>query len=194
MVRVVVLAGLLGLVACGAVDASPDATTADVAATDATPADAPPTDPRVGAPLPALSLPDCAGVDRPLAVPAGARLLWLTLHTADCAACDDQDPALVDLWTRWQSRGLAVQLVLGDDAYGSGHVSPAFCADFAAFHAFPFPVLRDDGFAALAAYVGTTTPVQLLVDADGVVRLLAVGWDPSFHPAWMEARLAEALP
>jgi peroxiredoxin len=153
----------------------------------------PPGDPRVGAPLPALALPDCDGAPTALAVPAGARVLWLTLHAANCAACDDQHPALVDLWQRWRGRGLAVLLVLGDDAYGSGAVSAGFCRDYRAFNDLPFPVLRDDGFAALAAYVGTETPVQLLVGDDGLVDLLEVGWDPAFHPAWMEARLAERL-
>ena len=187
----IVPAGLVVLLACGApaVDADPgalDGVAADVR--DTTPVDGGP-----GASFPTLSLPDCAGVATPLAVPAGARLLWLTLHEADCAACDDQDPALVDLWQRWHARGLAVQLVLGDDAYGSGSVSPAFCADFSAFHAFPFPVLRDPGFEALDDWVGTTTPVQLLIDAQGTVRLRVEGWDATFHPDWMAARLAEVL-
>lgn len=177
------------LLACSGADGGVADAAADTLETDA----ASPGDPRVDAPLPVLSLPDCAGALRPVAVPQGSRLLWLTLHVANCAACDDQHPALIDLWTRWHDRGLGVLLVLGDDAYGSGTVSPEFCADYAAFNGFPFPVLRDPGFAALGDYVGSETPVQLLVDQAGVVRLLAVGWNVDFHPAWMEARIAERL-
>ena len=178
-------AWMLVLSACaGASDATPDG-----AVEDSDPSDAGREVEAASFPqFPVATLTACDGALLDLASPP-APATWLVLTAGDCPSCKDQLPFVATFFARWAPRGVRVVVVLGDDAEGSGHVTPAYCQAFRADFGLPCPVTRDDGFASLSAFAGTATPVQLVLDANLAVRATAAGWDEDFHPGWIERQV-----
>jgi hypothetical protein len=123
----------------------------------------------------------------------GAAATWIVLTAGDCPACKDQLPFVAGVAPQWAPRGVRVVVVVGDDAEGSGHVSPAFCQAFRSDWGLPCPVARDDGFASLGGFAGSSTPVQLVLDADLAIRAVAAGWDEAFHPGWIAREIDAVL-
>ena len=148
-----------------------------------------------GQQLPALTFLDCLG--QPVGTSdllAGASALLLTVHAGWCTVCQGQHGDLEALAAIWAPRGLQVALVLGDaSSGGEERVGEAACAAYRDAHGFPFPVLRDEGFAETRAFAGAALPATLLVDGGGTVRLSLHGWEADFHRPLVEATLDELL-
>jgi|GEM_PF-3287538 len=147
----------------------------------------------LGQPFPVSTLVACDGSALDLTTPPAAAT-WLILTAGNCPSCKDQLPFVATFTTAWEPRGVRVVVALGDDGQGSGHVSEAYCQAFRSDFGLPGPVARDDGFASLGGFAGSSTPVQIVLDGDLTVRALAAGWDEDFHPGWIEREVARLLP
>ncbi len=146
----------------------------------------PPTEPAViadggeadGGTLPDLALSTCDGqpvhlsdhlVDKEAA--------WIGVQAGWCGSCGSQRDVMQTLHEQLAADGLAVVLVLGEDAVpGSGQVPGDWCDKFTTVNGLTFPVLRDPGFAATHAWAGAVVPVQLVVDAELTVVQQDTGW------------------
>lgn len=173
----------------GEFDASDIVTTPDVVADTLADLPAGP----LGEPFPATELTSCDGSTLDLAEPP-VPATWLILTAGNCPSCKDQLPFVAAFTTAWEPRGVRVIVVLGDDGEGSGHVTEAYCQAFRADFELPGPVARDDGFASLGGFEGSSTPVQIVLGADLTVRALAAGWDEGFHAGWIEREIEKLLP
>jgi hypothetical protein len=133
----------------------------------------------------------------PSAAPEGAEateLLWLTLHAGWCTSCRAQHEPLHDYHDAYAARGLQIVFVLGEGAVPGVGVETGYCEAFTEASDFEFPLLRDELFASTSAWDDGAWPVQMLIDSEGIIRVLQKGWDPSFHPEWFTERLEELLP
>ena len=143
-----------------------------------------------GGALPDLSLSTCDGEPRQLGeVLAGQKGGWIGVQAGWCGSCGSQREVMQALHEQLGDAGLAVILVLGEDATpGSGQVPEAWCDQFVTANGLTFTVLRDPGFAATGAWAGAVVPAQLIVDAELQLLQHDVGWAD-----WMEDAYASLL-
>lgn len=124
----------------------------------------------VGDPMPALALDDLGGARRDLAADAGKGPVLLFFWSVYCPNCKDAVPGLVDLYRRWEAKGLRVWAVNVDGDRFSNAVR-AYVSDME----LPFPVVYDrlEGESLVAADpLGVSkTPTLFLAGRDGRILL-----------------------
>ena len=141
-----------------------------------------------------LSLPDCDGQSVRFAeVLAGADLVLFNVAAGWCGPCVAETQTLeVDVYRAFCGRGLRVVQVLFEDENGAP-AAPEFCGRWRDRFGLTFPVLMDKDFVTKALFPGTisgSTPLNLLVDRDAVIRYRSAGpTPPDFHQ-----RIEELLP
>lgn len=140
--------------------------------------------------------------DLSFAAPDGASITLADLHADPevkvillataagwCTACIEEQSALQDLFDRYGARGLRVLVTLFEDR----DFQPADAALAAAWkeeHALTFDVVADATFQLGAFYDSSLTPMNMLVDVDGMEILrITTGWDPDVIEGIIGARL-----
>lgn len=131
-----------------------------------------------GETLPDLELSTCAGEPVHLSdYLVDAEAAWIGVQAGWCGSCGSQREVMQALHEQLAADGLAVLLVLGEDAVpGSGQVPEIWCEKFTSVNGLSFPVLRDPGFAATGTWAGAIIPAQLVVDAQLTLVQQDTGW------------------
>ncbi|HET7570426.1 MAG TPA: TlpA disulfide reductase family protein [Gammaproteobacteria bacterium] len=117
----------------------------------------------VGAPLPALELPDVAGQLVPLRS-EGARLTVINFWASWCKPCREEIAALETVNQRWRRFGVRIVGVAVDSG------TPKQLADFIARHGIAYTVLVADTGWVRQHFGLTGVPVTLIVDRHGIIR------------------------
>ncbi|HET8551776.1 MAG TPA: TlpA disulfide reductase family protein [Gammaproteobacteria bacterium] len=117
----------------------------------------------VGAPLPALELPDVSGQLVPLRSDR-ARLTVINFWASWCKPCRREIAALDTVNERWHRYGVRVVGVAVDSG------TPAQLADFIRAHGVGYTVLVADTGWARQHFGLTGVPVTLIVDRRGIIR------------------------
>jgi peroxiredoxin len=123
--------------------------------------------PLVGAPAPAFELAEVGGGKQSLAAHAGKVVLvdfWATW----CQPCKQSFPAYQKLVERLNGEVVVLGVSQDDEAQGI----PAFRSETGA----KFPLLWDDGRAVAKSYDPPTMPTVFVVDKNGIVRFVHVGY------------------
>jgi thiol-disulfide isomerase/thioredoxin len=119
----------------------------------------------------ALSAPGLDGKEVRIAPPDGRRATVVDFWATWCEPCRDQLPFLDRLQAAYQDRGVRVVAVAFDEDRDA-------LEEFLARTPVHFPVLWDKGGASLADRLAVTRlPTTLVLDADGVVRAVHLGFD-----------------
>jgi thiol-disulfide isomerase/thioredoxin len=111
--------------------------------------------------------------------PGAAKVTVVDLWATWCDPCREQIPFLGQLAADYRARGVEVYAVAFDE-------DRAAVEDFVARHAVALPVLWDKGGAALADKLHVTRlPTTVVLDRDGVVRGVHLGFDRA-HASTLE--------
>lgn len=101
-----------------------------------------------------------------------------------CGPCRLTAPGLSNLQARYGAQGLSVVGITTDDATEA--------ASFAERHAMKFGVLSDPGATTTRAYSVSALPTVFVIDKRGIVRDIAVGYEPG-HEVQLEALIKTLL-
>jgi peroxiredoxin len=127
----------------------------------------------VGKPAAAFSLTDLNGQKHNLAKFRG-RVLLLTFFASWCGPCNDEAPQIeTQFWQRWRPRGL---MVLGIDGREEGDALIK-SRGFRDKHKLTYPLLIDTEGKATAAYHVQASPVNVVIDRDGIVSYVSTGFN-----------------
>ncbi len=116
---------------------------------------------------------------------AGSGLVLLNVAAGWCVPCMAETQTIeADVHRSYCPRGLRIVQVLFEDENGSP-AGADFCKNWRAKFGLTFPVVVDPDFSTMKFFQGSisgSTPLNLLVDPDAVVRYRAAGPVPSdFH-------------
>jgi thiol-disulfide isomerase/thioredoxin len=118
-----------------------------------------------------LTASDLEGREVRIAPPSGTRATVVDFWATWCEPCREQLPFLDRLDAAYRDRGVRVLAVAFDE-------DRAAVEEFVARTPVRFPVLWDKGGARLADRLEITRlPTTLVLDADGVVRAVHLGYD-----------------
>lgn len=143
----------------------------------------------VGYPAPALALPSLAGGRQDLAALQGRPVL-VHFFATWCEPCREEMAGLARLAARRKDRPFALLAV------DVGEVELRVRRFFDA-NPVPFPVLLDEDRAAMKAWKVVALPSSFVLDADGTLRLSAVGpvdWDDPAADRLIDALSDPATP
>lgn len=107
-----------------------------------------------------------------------------------CPFCQAERPTIQQIYQEWQSKGLVVLTV--DIINSRTTETPANLADFMQKNNYSFPVLLDVNQLATISYHIRSTPTNVLIDKDGIIREITLGAYSS--KAAMEDSLNRILP
>jgi len=197
MIRALAVVLPLGLTACGGAAPTADAGVIPAACLEAAPTDAGyppgPYGTEIGDTIADFALEDCDGASVRLGdTLAAAKVVLITVGAGWCEPCIEEHEDLVaTTFAPFCARGLRVlDIVFEDD-----NALPAtrlFCRGWRDRFTLPFPVLVDPLFTMRAYFGGpasTQTPLNLLIDGDGVIRWRSTGVAPADLPAEIERLL-----
>lgn len=126
----------------------------------------------VGEKLPSLPALTRASGPGPVAYPAlDGRVVLLDLFATWCGPCLQLGPYYNQLETKYGAQGLTVLAVSAEDA--------SVLAGFSAKNGVAYTVASDPGDALAPRLAAPAIPASVLVDKHGVVRDVAIGFDPS---------------
>jgi cytochrome c biogenesis protein CcmG, thiol:disulfide interchange protein DsbE len=94
--------------------------------------------------------------------------VWVDFMATSCVSCQDEFPLMNGFAARYANQGLVIIAV---DVQGEEGAVAAFTEGLGA----SFPVGLDSDGAAAAAWDATTLPVHFWIDAEGIVRDVALG-------------------
>lgn len=127
-------------------------------------ADAAPSTDRLGKKIDNITLLDAAGKKTVLYDRKDRKAIVVVFLSFECPMSTDYCPKLIDLAKAYRERGVAfVGLCVNDE-------SAAQVARFAKDYQLPFPIYKDDQFAAVDAFKATATPEAFLLDKEYVLR------------------------
>lgn len=115
---------------------------------------------------------------------ARGRVVVLDFWATWCGACRLTTPTLTAWQARYGAQGLSVVGITTDESVAA--------ATFAEKHAMRFGVASDPNGETTHAYGVSALPTLFVIDKRGVVREVAVGYDPS-HEAQVEALIKTLL-
>jgi peroxiredoxin len=151
----------------------------------------------IGAPAPALELPDTSGESRALPEPGEAAatvVVWTCNHCPYALAWHDR---IVDAARDYTDRGVRFLAVNSNDADRYPADSPAAMRERVERETWPFPYLWDASQEAARAWGARVTPHLFVLDRD--LRLAYEGApdgdhrDPSQNATWLRAALDSVL-
>lgn len=192
LVGVMAVLALLLLSSCG----KPSETSRNVS-TSSLPTTPPPTtispnttqNEMVGKLAPDFQLNDMDGKSVSLSDLRGKAVL-LNFWATWCPFCQAERPTIQQIYQEWQSKGLVVLTV--DIINSRTTETPANLADFMQKNNYSFPVLLDVNQLATISYHIKSTPTNILIDKDGIIREISLGAYSS--KAAMEDSLNKILP
>jgi thiol-disulfide isomerase/thioredoxin len=139
----------------------------------------------VGAFAPALTrLHPVSGVLPASVAAMRGRVVLLDFWATWCGPCRIVAPKLSALQDRYGAQGLTVLGVAADEVQD--------IAAFAARTPVSYPLAADSEGETSRGYGVTTLPTLLVIDKRGVVRQVAVGYDPG-EDAWLESQVRSLL-
>ena len=124
--------------------------------------------PRERKPAPAFTVKDLDGRSVSLSDYRG-RVVVLHFWATWCAPCRSEMPRLVDFYSRYAPRGVAVLAVSVDR--GSKEAVRSFASEYT----MTFPVLLDADAAVRRSYYVAALPTTYFIDSDGVFAAMALG-------------------
>jgi peroxiredoxin len=124
--------------------------------------------PLLGAPAPAFELPSVAGGGSQSLQANAGKVLIVDFWATWCEPCKQSFPAYQNLATRLKGELVLIGISQDEDAKGI----PAFLSETGA----KFPVVWDDGKAVAKAYDPPTMPTAFVIDKNGIVRFVHVGY------------------
>ena len=126
---------------------------------------------KVGQPAPDFSLQDLS--DRPVTLASyrGQKLVLMDFWASWCGPCRMSMPGLQELQEKFKERGLEVLSVDQGDA-------PDLVRDFIGRKKYTFHVVLDREGQVGSQYGIKAIPALILVDKDGLVRWMRVGYSP----------------
>ncbi len=151
----------------------------------------------IGAPAPALELPDTSGQARALPGPGEAAatvVVWTCNHCPYALAWHDR---IVDAARDYADRGVRFLAVNSNDADRYPADSPAAMRERVEREGWPFPYLWDSSQEAARAWGARVTPHLFVLDGD--LRIAYEGApdgdhrDPSQNATWLRAALDSVL-
>jgi peroxiredoxin len=124
--------------------------------------------PQVGEVGPDVLLRDVDGNDIALSNYRG-KVLVIHFFSTWCSSCITEVPHLVALYDEYRAQGVEMVSIAGVEP-------PAQLKRFAQRHAMPFTVLTDPNSTAHKLYAVRGLPLNVILDADGVIRLNHTGY------------------
>jgi thiol-disulfide isomerase/thioredoxin len=112
------------------------------------------------------------------------RVVLLDFWATWCGPCRIVAPKLSALQARYGAQGLTVLGVAADDAQD--------IADFSTRAGVSYPLAADSHGETSRIYGVTSLPTLLVIDKRGVIREVAVGYDPG-EDAWLESQVRSLL-
>ncbi len=124
-------------------------------------------------------LEDCDGIPVSFGeILGGAELVLLNVGAGWCQPCIAETAQLeAQVHERYCQDGLRIVQILFQDGKGLP-ATKFFCDQWRAEHGLTFPVLVDPLFTMESYFNLGQTPLNLLIDRDGVIRYRAVGGEP----------------
>ncbi|HEU4401816.1 MAG TPA: TlpA disulfide reductase family protein [Candidatus Polarisedimenticolia bacterium] len=132
-----------------------------------------------------LTLQDLDGQTHRLRDLRGKRVVHLVFWATWCVPCIQEIPTLRDIYTRYHDRGLEI---LGVAA--SLDETPEGVRSLARDLKINYPVLWDEGSAAMKSYRVDYIPQNFLIGRDGIIRYTGVGL-PSDYETLVEKLLQD---
>ncbi len=142
----------------------------------------------VGQPYFDFAGPLLLGGEFALSTVVGRRVVVLQFWGIRCGPCLQEFPLLERLYAAYRERGLLV-VGVNTDGLEAAKLSRAM-ADRGVNPS--YPVVLDREFAAAAHYTRWLVPVSVVIDRQGVVRVIHTGYKPELD-AVIEAELVEIL-
>ncbi len=140
---------------------------------------------------PDFTLPDLNGKNIRLADVLGKGPVFISFWATWCGPCKKEIPELINVYNKYQSKGLTV-LGISTDKSGQGTVK-----SFVEARKVPYTILLDsDGEVFSRKYKGMGIPYGFLLDKDGTIVKSFYGYTPGFEKSLSEAidKLIPAAP
>lgn len=131
---------------------------------------------------PDFTLPDLNGKNVRLADVLGKGPVFISFWATWCGPCKKEIPELINVYNKYQSKGLTV-LGISTDKSGQGTVK-----SFVESRKIPYTILLDsDGEVFSRKYKGMGIPYGFLLDKEGTIVKSFYGYTPGFEKSLSEA-------
>jgi len=138
---------------------------------------------RAGDAAPAFSLPRLTGSGALTLASLQGKPVYLNFFASWCAPCNEEAPAVLNLYKKYRGRGLVVVAIDEQE-------DPRKGVQFIKQHDLPFPGVSDEDGKAGEAYGAIGLPVHIFIDRQGKVSTYRLG---EMEPAEIEAAIQKIL-
>jgi peroxiredoxin len=123
--------------------------------------------------LPPFSSRDLKGNEINLSDHIGQKVILLDFWSIYCAPCVEEMPGLIELYNKYNDRGLEVFGISLDSKFNARRLNK-FVEGFE--YQIPYPIIHDDKSDIRLLYGVNTLPTTIIVDSGGRVKLYHIGF------------------